>query len=269
MRRIPIIVLAVLCAAAVSAPAALAADQPPPASDYAIIARDIIPSGEYGSVPPPANADQQAQMYNALTPLFDNVTPSDLVNDFKAEPLNIQNAPGPVTTESVPHAGVTVYRDAYNVPYIYATTYDDYTWAAGWIEAQDQGLLLGEARYLGRLAAIDAPGLSAVGLIGNLASFTPSPQAENEVAKQTGALLAYGARGRAVLHDIDLYLQGINAYFAAHGGGVPYSRTDIYAFNAIKDQFVGEGGGNQAPNAQFLSSLTRRLGRQEGLRGVE
>ena len=258
------VVLAALVASAASAPAALAGGYGKQPADYSIIARDIIPSGEYGSVPPPANADQQAQMYNALTPLFNNVTPSDLISDFKAEPLNIQNAPGPVTTESVPHAGVTVYRDAYNVPYIYATTYDDYTWASGWIEAQDQGLLLGEARYLGRLAAIDAPGQSAVGLIGNLASFTPSQQTENEVAKQTGALQANGAKGRAVLHDIDVYLQGINAYQAAHGGGTPYTRTDIYAYNAIKDQFVGEGGGNQAPNAQFLSSLTRALGARKG-----
>ena len=258
------IVLAALLASAAAAPAALAGAFGKTPADYAIIARDIIPAGNTASVPPPANADQQAQMYNALTPLFDHVQPSDLNTDFKAEPLNIQNAPAPVTTESVPHAGVTVYRDAYNVPYIYATTYDDYTWAAGWIEAQDQGLLLGEARYLGRLAAIDAPGQSAVGLIGNLASFTPSRQTENEVAKQTGALLAYGARGRAVLHDIDLYLQGINAYQAAHGGGTPYTRTDIYSYNAIKDQFVGEGGGNQAPNAQFLSSLQRSLGARKG-----
>ena len=31
---------------------------------------DIIPSGQYGSVPPPAGALTQAQMYNALTPMF-------------------------------------------------------------------------------------------------------------------------------------------------------------------------------------------------------
>jgi len=233
------------------------------AQDYSIIARDIVPSGNFGSLPTSSTLpaiEQQAQMYNALTPLFNRVAPADVTADFKAEPLSVQGAPGPLSNEAVPHAGVTVTRDAYNVPYIDATTYDDLTWAAGWVEAEDQGLLLNEARYLGRLAAIDAPGQNVIGLIGNLASFAPSPQTEREVSKQTGALLAHGAKGRAVLHDIDVYLQGINAYRAAHNSGTPFTRTDIYAFNAIKDQFVGEGGGQQAPNSAFLSALRRRLG---------
>lgn len=130
-----------------------------------------------------------------------------------------------------------------------------------------------EARYLGLLAAIDAPGESAIGLIGAVASFTPTKQTDNEVAKQTSALLAHGAKGRSVLHDIDVYLQGINAYLAAHdytlgiySNVAPFTRTDIYAFNAIKDQFVGEGGGQQAQNGEFLSSLERKLGAKKGYR---
>ncbi len=237
----------------------------PSVTDEALIARDIMPSGEYGSVPPPTQADQQAKMYDALTPLFNNVTPTDLVNDFKPDPVGIAGAAKPITPETVPHAGITLLRDAYNVPYIYGVTRDDVTWGAGWVVAEDRGLLLGEARYIARLAAIDAPGQSAIGLIGNLASFTPTQQTENEVAKQTSRLVSAGPVGRAALHDIDLYLQGINAYFASHGGNShPYTRTDIYALNAVKDQFVGEGGGNQAPNAEFLSSLQRRLGAKKG-----
>ncbi len=261
-----LLVLAVMTTGTALAPVATAAASVPPTRDYSIIARDIMPSGEYGSVPPPANADQQAVMYNALTPLFNNVTPANVVQDFKPEPTGIAGAAQPITTETVPHAGVTLYRDAYHVPYIYGATRDDVTWGAGWVIAEDRGLLLGEARYIALLAAIDAPGQSAIGLIGNLASFTPTAQTENEVSKQTGQLLAHGAEGRAVLHDIDVYLQGINAYFAAQPGGNPhpYTPTDIYALNAVKDQFVGEGGGNQAPNAEFLSSLQRRLGTKRG-----
>jgi len=70
----------------------------------------------------------------------------------------------------------------------------------------------------------------------------------------------------AALHDIDLYLQGINAYFASHGGNShPYTRTDIYALNAVKDQFVGEGGGDEAVRSEFLSGLTGKLGSRRGL----
>jgi acyl-homoserine lactone acylase PvdQ len=75
-----------------------------------------------------------------------------------------------------------------------------------------------------------------------------------------------------VLHDIDLYLQGMNAYLAAHNHtlgiftGVPnFTRTDIYALNALKDQFVGEGGGKEAVSSQFLSSLRQRLGAHRGM----
>ena len=258
---------ATLAVAAFTPVNAGAATAPSSAKDYSIIARDIVPSGGYGSIPTPGTLpkiEQQAQMYNALTPLFDHVTAADVNADFKPEPTDVQKAPGPVTTEAIPHAGVTVYRDAYNVPYIYGDNYADLTWAEGWIEAEDQGLLLNEARYLGRLAAIDAPGDNAIQLVAGLASFTPTQQTENEVAKQTGALLAHGAKGRAVLRDIDVYLQGINAYQAAHAGGPPFTRNDIYAFNAIKGQFVGQGGGGQAANAEFLSAAERKLGRKPG-----
>jgi acyl-homoserine lactone acylase PvdQ len=266
LRRLLLIVVTVFSAGTVLVPAASASPGAPGVTDYSLIARDIMPSGEYGSVPPPANADQQAQMYDALTPRFNNVTPTDLVNDFKPDPVGIAGAAKPITTESVPHPGVTLYRDAYHVPYVYGVTRDDVTWGAGWVVAEDRGLLLGEARYIARLAAIDAPGQSAIGLIGNLASFTPTQQTENAVAKQTSQLESHGPVGRAALHDIDLYLQGINAYFASQGtNSHPYTRTDIYALNAVKDQFVGEGGGNQAPNAEFLSSLQRRLGVKRGL----
>ena len=237
------------------------------AKDYANISRDIVPSGDFGTIPTPATLgaiERQAVMYNALTPLFSHVTPADVNSDFKAEPINVSGAPGPITKESVPHAGITIYRDVYDVPYIYAKTDADLTWAAGWVEAEDQGLLLGEARYIGRLAAIDAPGENVITLIGDLASFQTSQQTENEVAKQTQALLHAGAEGGAVLHDLHLYLDGINAYVSAHGGTPNFTLNDIYALNAIKDQFVGEGGGDQTGNSEFLSALERHLGAKRG-----
>ena len=58
---------------------------PAAADDYAATARNITPSGQYGSAPPPPGADTQAQMYDALTPLFDQVTDADLISKFKSE----------------------------------------------------------------------------------------------------------------------------------------------------------------------------------------
>ena len=52
-------------------------------------------------------------------------------------------------------------RDRFHVPHVTATTYDGGVWASGWIAAEDRGLLLEQARYNSRVAAIGAPGLTA------------------------------------------------------------------------------------------------------------
>src|SRR6476469_8553654 len=98
------------------------------ASDYAGTALNIIPSGQYGSVPAPAGADQQAQMYAGLTPLYDQVTPDDLTTYFKSEKLTASDS-CPCRKESVPHTGVTITRDRFNVPHIDAASRDSLTWA--------------------------------------------------------------------------------------------------------------------------------------------
>ena len=160
---------------------------------------------------------------------------------------------------------MTIIRDRYDVPHVSAATHDGGVWAAGWITAEDRGLLLSQARYDSLVAAIDAPGLSAIGLVDGLNQFAPSAQTERVVSRQTQVLQRAGPEGRDVLHDIDVYVSGINAYLTAtHSTEAPFTRTDIYAFNALKDQFFGEGGGNEAPNSEFLAGLEHRLGARRG-----
>ncbi|MCB8969866.1 MAG: penicillin acylase family protein [Thermoleophilales bacterium] len=244
------------------------------AKDYAGTALNIIPSGQYGSVPPPTSldpgklpADQQAQMYDGLTPLFDNVSDGDLTKYFKSEALNSLGTDGPGTPEEVPgHPEIQITRDIYNVPHVVAQTHEGGVFAAGWIAAEDRGLLLNQARYNARVAAIGAPGLSAIGLVTQLKSFVPSAQTEAEVAKQTQALEAEGKEGKAVLADIDTYIGGINAYNAIHSPSTaPFTRNDIYALNALKGQFLGQGGGDEARRTQFLSGMEDRLGKKKGM----
>ena len=221
------------------APAASAGDQATAPKDYAQTALNIIPSGQPGGIPPPPGADTQAHMYDGLTPLFDNVTNSDLTQYFKSEKFGISTA-GPGTTEAVPRPGVTIVRDSYDVPHVTATTHAGGVWAAGWIAAEDRGALLQQARYDARVAAIDAPGLDAVDLIASLKSFQPSQQTEDALAKQAGVLRRAGPTA------------------------APFTRNDIFAFNALKDQFVGEGGGDEARRSQFLGGLQQRLGVRKG-----
>ncbi len=234
------------------------------ATDYAPVARNIIPSGQYGAVPPPAGADTQAKMYDGLTPKFDQVTNDDLFSLFKSEQLD-PSVDGPLTPDPAPRPGVTIERDRFNVPHITGQTADDVVWGAGWVVAKDRALLLEQARYNSRVAAIDAPGLSAIGLVTRLAQFTPSTQTENEVAKQAKALTDQGAKGREVLRDIDTYISGINAYLQASGSPAkPWTRNDVFALNALKGQFFGQGGGDEARRSVLLSGLQKELGEKKG-----
>jgi acyl-homoserine lactone acylase PvdQ len=232
--------------------------------DDAIIGRDIMPSGEYGGYPTPPNANDQAKLYNALTPLFGHVTAKEIDKDFIPMTLGADIV-GPSTQEDVPRVGVTIFRDKYNIPHVIGRTRDDVTWGAGWVMAEDRSILLNQARGDAYLAAINAPGYSAISLIGEGATFAPSQQTTDYVAQQTRSLVAAGKEGHAVLHDLTVYLNGMNAYRQEYNPAYPaFTLTDIYAFNALKDQFVGEGGGQQAANGEFLSSLEQTLGKKKG-----
>ena len=78
-------------------------------TDYSDTALNIIPSGQYPGIPNPPAATTQAEMYDGLTPLFDNVKPGDLTTYFKSEKLGVDNAT-PSTIETVPRPGVTIER---------------------------------------------------------------------------------------------------------------------------------------------------------------
>ena len=168
--------------------------------------------------------------------------------------------------ERVPRKGVRIFRDKFNVPHIYGRTNDDVTWGAGWAVAKDRALLLEQARYNARVAVVDAPGLSAIGLVVGLKTFKPSSQTERELAKEVGKLKKYGKAGRRLLHDMAVYVKGVNAYYKANKRPhKPWTVRDVIAFNAIKSQLFGQGGGGEVDAAQFLDGLQDSLGADKGL----
>jgi acyl-homoserine lactone acylase PvdQ len=234
------------------------------AKDFASTALNIVPSGEWGDVPIPKGADTQAKMYDALTPLFNHVTTRDLFKDFKSERLT-DKGQGHLRTER-PRKGVTIFRDKFDVPHIFAKTDDLLTWATGWVTAEDRHLLLDEARGAARIAALDVPGVNAFGLVTSLRTFVPSAQAEAIVSRQTNELKHAGKNGREVLHNIDIFVKGVNAWYKHNGtpANPPFGRNDIYATNAIAGQLFGRGGGNEVNSAMLLNGLQRRLGAPQG-----
>ena len=261
MRRIKWALGTCFGALALAAPAAAA-------TDYAETALNIIPSGQKGGIVEALQpqTSTQAHMYDNLTPLFDQVTPADLASGayFKSEMLGV-GPDGPAVNEPVPRAGVTIVRDRFLVPHVTGVTHDDGIWAAGWIAAEDRSLLMEIARYNGRVAALDVPGITALSLINGGKQFIPSASTEAELARQTQVLEAAGPEGLALLHDIDVFIQGINDYLDRYSPTTtPWTRNDVYALNAVKGQFLGQGGGDEVARAQFLAGLQERLGQKKG-----
>jgi hypothetical protein len=276
--------------AVVAAMLALAAVAMPVASASADTALNIVPHGNqtpgvpWATAPGVLPADTQAKMYDRITPLFRDVTdevlkPStDGSGYYKSAALLAENDPSFVTSETVggssPTAGAvsaTIKRDNYGVPHIYSGSDAGAIFGAGYAVATDQSLLLNQARYNGVAGLIDMPGVPAIQLVLGLYNYAPSKKVVAEAtALQTKAISAQGAQGKQLLNDIDTYLAGINARMrVAQPTSPPFTRTDIYALNAIKSQFLGEGGGQEVDNALFLDGLRSKLGAKTGDKAFE
>jgi acyl-homoserine lactone acylase PvdQ len=251
---------------------------------------NIVPHGNeapgvpWASAPGILPADTQAKMYDRLTPLFRNVTddvlkPStDGTGYYKSAALLPENDPSFVTSETVGGTSLTagpvtarIKRDNYGIPHIYSDTDAGAIFGAGYAVATDQSLLLNQARYNGVAGLIDLPGVPAINLVLGLYNYAPTKKVVDEAtALQTKAILAQGVEGRQLLNDIDTYLAGINARMqVAQPTSPPFTRTDIYALNAIKSQFLGSGGGQEVDNALFLDGLRSKLGAKTGDKAFE
>ena len=251
---------------------------------------NVIPHGQWepgvswGTSPGILPAETQAQMYDRLTPLFRDVTDAQLIPSadgtgfYKSAALVDENDPSLITSENIagtaPGAGAVsarIKRDPYGVPHIYSDTDPGVIFAAGYVEAQDRNLLLDQARANGVAGLIDIPGVPAIQLVLGLYTYKPTKKVlDQATALQTKSIEAQGAPGRQLLSDIDVYLAGINLWYSQNRPTTPqYTRTDIYALNAIKSQFLGQGGGEEAANASFLDAARSKLGATRGNEAYE
>ena len=232
-----------------------------PRRDYALVARDILPPGNYGGANFTKASTDQAVLYDALTPLFDRVSARDIAKDFKAEPLWTGNEKA-VHVET-PGRGVRILRDSFDVPHVFAKKEADVFYGAGYAAAEDRGILLELARYPGRLACLDAPGYNAFDVVLSGNRFVPSPEAEAFLDRQVSWLTGAGAKGRQELADIDGYVAGINAERKSAGLELPpWTRTDVVAMTCLLGARFGAGGGDETRRAEFFAALQAKLGAQ-------
>jgi len=258
-RRLSAVLVLTLAFAAL--PSVASADAP----DFAGQAFDILPPGQAGGLILTAQSKDQMVLYDNLTPLFDQVTTADLPNYFKPNVFGI-GQPTPKRTELPPgHPGVRIERDKFEVPHVTGDNRGDVMFGAGWVTAEDRGLLMDIFRGPGRIAALDVPNLNPFGLALSFQQFTPTQQTEDFIAQQATLIEAQGPEGVQVIQDIDNYVDGINAWRTfAHVSGAPWTRNDVVAVASLIGSVFGHGGGDEARRSELLSALQQRLGDNEG-----
>jgi hypothetical protein len=234
--------------------------------DFSGPAYQILAPGESGGLPASGNSTDQGFLYDALTPLAGNVTAQSLERDFVSEKFGVTAS----TTVISPEPGLEIARDSYGVPHVFGLTRGEVMFGSGWIAAQDRGAILGRWLALGYAAALDVPGLEPLALLLTGRRFTPSSQAVKFVAAEKSSLLEKGSSGEQVVVDLEEWANGVNAYEATVAPGerllAPVSAVDAIAGFALLDRILGNGGGGEVANSDFLARLEAKLGRKGGLK---
>jgi acyl-homoserine lactone acylase PvdQ len=237
----------------------------PPRQDYAAAAWTILPPGENGSLTFDRNTNDQAKLYDALTPLFGQVTAKDIRRLFKPAPLGAPPKAG--DKRERPRPGVTIFRDSFGVAHVNGKTEADVAYGAGWVTAADRGLLLQLIRGPARIAALDVPGLDPLALALSGKTFVPSADTEAFLANQLDAVRAQRGVGPKILALINAYAGGINGYYRSKGiPAAPFTANDVVASAALIAARFGTNGGQEVRNAMFLDALRKRLGDGEARR---
>ena len=227
--------------------------------DYAVAAWTILPPGENGSLTFDRNTRDQAALYDALTPLFGNVTARDIRRTFKPAPLGAPPKAG-YKRES-PRKGVKIFRDEFGVAHVNGTTDADVAYGAGWVTAADRGVLLQLIRGPARVAALDVPGLDPLALALTGKTFVPSAESEAFLANQVDAVRSQRSVGPKILALVNAYAAGINGYYRAKGiPATPFTANDVIASAALIAARFGTNGGQEVQNSMFLDALADRLG---------
>ena len=129
--------------------------------------------------------------------------------------ISLVRAPFPQTSGTLPLRGlegeVTVHRDAYGVPHIYADTPHDLFFAQGYVHAQDRFWQMEFWRHvgLGRLSEMLGEDLVASDTFIRTVGW-------NRIAART--LRFYETEEPEVMAVLEAYSDGVNAYLAEHRG---------------------------------------------------
>jgi hypothetical protein len=256
------------------------------AGDYARgQALSILPAGENGLVDAaqleayeqngarPAGSEDQLGPYAALA-FAGRLRDTGLGRYFDEESFGIPAGQVTATERPNPSIPVVIYRDAHDVPHIYAANVSALAYGAGYAAAQDRLFLMDVLRHYaeGTLAGFLGPSCAFEQMDHDqlLASAYTQAQAQTQLDALPGE---YGRLGSELVTMIDSYVQGINEYIAqaridpsllpadyaaALQPPQPWQPTDVvYLVSLIGS--VATGGGDGMRNAALLQYLDREL----------
>ena len=244
MRRIS----AALAAAAVVALGVATAQAGAADIDYSQVARNIIPSGQQGSLPIPSDATAQAQMYNALTPLFDHVTNADVFTDFKSEQFGLRQRRARDDRAGPAIPGVTIVRDRFHVPHVRPPPTPAASGPPAGSPPRTAGCCSRRRATTRYVAAIDAPGLTR-DRPDREPPELPAQRPDRAGRRPPDPGAAEGrSRGPRRAADIDEFITGINAYLKIHSPTeAPCTRSDIYALQRAQGPVLRRGRRQRSP----------------------
>ncbi len=179
----------------------------PPGSRGNITTLDVasLLGGPATATTPPNVADQ-LEMYDALTKHDPgSISRADIDQLFKREDFT----PATVVSTKSPRPGVTIQRDAFGVPFINGTTFDDVEYGAGYAAIEDRMFLMDVLRHTGaaRMAEFvgNTPGNVATDQAQLRTAYYTPAEANEQVLK---AAADAGARGQQLLGGIDAFVAG-------------------------------------------------------------
>ena len=186
VKRIVVAAMTAACCLAMAGPAAAAR------LDFGKQTYSILPPGQSGSIPFVRHSIDQLPLYDALTPLFDDVGPAHIKRLFRSARFF---APKGGRVEH-PKRGLTIRTDRqWGVPHIQGRTRFDVFFGIGWATARDRGIFMETLRYPARFSILDAPGYDTLSVATSLRGFNAEPP---DGAFHRGAAGAcWRAQGRA------------------------------------------------------------------------
>ena len=119
----------------------------PPGSRGNVTALDLATLlGTTATPTTPAHFADQLEMYDALTRHDPgSITQADIEQLYKREDLT----PATVVSTTSPKPGVIIQRDAFGVPFITGSTFDDTEYGAGYAAIEDRMFLMDVLRHTG------------------------------------------------------------------------------------------------------------------------